>query len=163
MGNNFVLPENNNLLNRAAHKWLREAREHAPPDNLHLLTLAFWGLENGVRGEWPERDRPALEEQVGLLLGWDPHNALKWLLSNPNGGPRAILDFALRCRKRVICNMQQASIGRRTHQIGIPGPEPNWHLASSRGLHQCGSSRRRSRHPAIAGGYRPVAIDPDRD
>jgi len=61
-------------------KWLRKAREYAPPDSLHLLTLAFWGLENGVEGEWPERDRPALEEQVGLLLGWDPHNALKWLL-----------------------------------------------------------------------------------
>jgi hypothetical protein len=89
MGNHLVLPENNNLLNRAAHKWLREAREYAPPDSLHLLTLAFWGLENGVKGEWPERDRPALEEQVDLLLGWKPENALKWLLSNPNGESRA--------------------------------------------------------------------------
>jgi len=84
-----ILPENNNLLNRAAHKWLLEARAPAPADSLHLLTLAFWGLENAVKGEWPERDRPALEEQVGLLLGWKPENVLRWLLGNPNGGPRA--------------------------------------------------------------------------
>jgi hypothetical protein len=76
---------NEQRLNLAAHKWLREAREHAPPHYLHLLSLAAWGLENGAEGEWPSRDRPALEEQLGLLFGWKPENALAWLLSNPNG------------------------------------------------------------------------------
>jgi hypothetical protein len=80
----MVLPENKNVLNLAAHKWLWEAGEYAPPHYLHLLTLASWGLENGV-GEWPSRDRPALEEQVGLLFGWKPKNVLAWLVSNPNG------------------------------------------------------------------------------
>jgi hypothetical protein len=85
MSNQHVLPENNNVLSLAAHKWLREAGEHVPPHHLHLLTLAFWGLENGVDGEWPSRDRPALEEQVGLLFGWKPKNVLAWLVSNPDG------------------------------------------------------------------------------
>jgi hypothetical protein len=38
-----------------------------------------------VYGEWPSRDRPALEEQVGLLFGWKPKDFLAWLVSNPNG------------------------------------------------------------------------------
>jgi hypothetical protein len=89
MHNHLVLPENNNLLNRAAHKWLLEARAPPPADSLHLLTLAFWGLENGVEGEWPERDLPALLEQVGLLFGWKPQNSLRWLLGSPEAGSRA--------------------------------------------------------------------------
>jgi hypothetical protein len=81
----MTLPENKNVLSRAAHKWLREAGEYAPAPYLHLLTLASWGLENGVQGEWPSRDRTALEEQVGLLFGWKPKNVLAWLVSHPNG------------------------------------------------------------------------------
>src|SRR5262249_25846821 len=81
----LILPENQNVLSLAAHKWLREAGEYAAPHYLHVLTLASWGLENGVKGEWPSRDRSALEEQVGLLFGWKRKNALAWLVSNPNG------------------------------------------------------------------------------
>jgi hypothetical protein len=84
-GQSMILTENKNVLSLAAHKWLREAGEYAPPLSLHLLTLASWGLENGVQGEWPSRDRPALKEQVGLLFGWKPENVLAWLVSNPNG------------------------------------------------------------------------------
>jgi hypothetical protein len=47
--------------------------------------LASWGLKNGVQGEWPSRNRPALEELVGLLFGWKPKNVLAWLVLNPNG------------------------------------------------------------------------------
>jgi hypothetical protein len=79
------LRQNNSPLGRAAHKWLMQAREHAPPRDLHLLSLAWWGLENRVEGEWPERDRAALEQQVSGLFAWEPKNVLKWLLSNPNG------------------------------------------------------------------------------
>jgi len=87
-GQSMILPENKNVLSLAAHKWLREAGEYTSPHYLHLLTLACWGLENGVEGEWPSRDRPALEEQVGLLLGWKPKEVLAWLVSNPDGpGP----------------------------------------------------------------------------
>jgi hypothetical protein len=66
---------------KAALRWL----QHPDPGFLHVLTLAHWGLENGARGEWPARDRWAVEEQVGQLLGWEPANALAWLLYNPNG------------------------------------------------------------------------------
>jgi hypothetical protein len=88
-GRSYSLPQNNNPLNRQAHKWLREARAPAPPQYLHLLSLADWGLENGVEGEWPERDRPAVEQQVASLFGWAPNNVLRWLLSNPNGPNRS--------------------------------------------------------------------------
>jgi hypothetical protein len=46
----MILPENKNVLSLASHKWLREAGEYAPPHYLHLITLATWGLENGVEG-----------------------------------------------------------------------------------------------------------------
>src|SRR5262245_47646057 len=84
-GQSIILPENKSVLGPAAHKWLRKAGKYAPPHNLHLPTLASWGLENGVQGEWRSRDRPALEEQVGRLFGWEPKNVLDWLVSNPNG------------------------------------------------------------------------------
>jgi hypothetical protein len=84
-GRSYSLPQNNNPLNRAAHKWLREARALAPQHDLHLLSLAHWGLENGVEGEWPDSDRPAVEQGVASLFGWAPNNVLTWLLSNPNG------------------------------------------------------------------------------
>jgi hypothetical protein len=82
------IPVNSSLLNRVALKWLREAKEDADPGFLHLLGLAYWGLENGAEGEWPARDRNAVELQIGLLLRWKPENVIDWLLSNPNGGDR---------------------------------------------------------------------------
>jgi hypothetical protein len=88
--NPHELPQNSLPLNQAALHWLREAQA-APlePHRLYLLSLAFWGLENGAEGEWPERDGPAVEQQVGLLLAWKPANVLAWLTSNPNGPDRA--------------------------------------------------------------------------
>lgn len=83
----FELPQNSNLLNQLALKWLREAKEHAPPHSLHVLTLAHWGLDNGVDGQWPSRDRSAIEEQLGHLCRWKPADVLAWLLGNPNGPP----------------------------------------------------------------------------
>jgi hypothetical protein len=79
------LPQNDSPLNRAAHKWLMQARAAGEPHYLHLLNLAWWGLENGAEGEWPEDDRPALEQQLGHLFGWKARDALAWLLSNPEG------------------------------------------------------------------------------
>src|SRR5258708_29046620 len=81
----MAVPQNNSVLNRAALRWLKQAKEQPDPSYLHVLTLAHWGLENGVQGEWPPRDRAAIEDQVGQLLGWKAANALAWLLSNPNG------------------------------------------------------------------------------
>jgi hypothetical protein len=85
----LVLPENSIELNQAALKWLREAKADAAPYGLHLLSLAHWGLENGVQGEWPDRDGSSVELQVGLLLGWEAQNVIDWLLSNPNGPDRS--------------------------------------------------------------------------
>jgi hypothetical protein len=50
-----------------------------------ILGHAKWGLESGAEGEWPNRERAALELQVGLLLGWKPENVLLWLFNNPDG------------------------------------------------------------------------------
>jgi hypothetical protein len=77
------LPENKSALNRAALKWLKEAKAPAPDHYLHLLNLAHWGLEMKVAAGWPNRD--ALRQQVEGLFGWKAADALHWLLSNPNG------------------------------------------------------------------------------
>jgi hypothetical protein len=74
----MTLPENKNVLSLASHKWLREAGEFAPPHCLHLLTLASWGLQNGVEGEWPSGDRLALDFCGGSTCGAHSH-ALSWL------------------------------------------------------------------------------------
>jgi hypothetical protein len=58
------LPENERPLAKAAFHWLMKERVHASPWSLHVPD---WGLENKVDGEWPDRDRPAVELQVGLL------------------------------------------------------------------------------------------------
>jgi len=76
--------ENYAALNRAALHWLKEAKADVDPYYLHLLTLADWGLENGAEGDWPERNRYALREQVNILFGWKPAEVMDWLLSNPN-------------------------------------------------------------------------------
>jgi len=81
----MFVPQNNSELNQEALRWLKEANEPADPYALHLLTLAFWGLENGARGEWPDRDQAAIELQVGHLCGWTPTDIMDWLMSNPNG------------------------------------------------------------------------------
>ena len=78
-----ALPQNNMALNRAALKWLKEAKAPAPDHYLHLLNLAHWGLEMQVAAGWA--NRAALREQVDGLFGWKAASALHWLLSNPNG------------------------------------------------------------------------------
>jgi hypothetical protein len=75
---------NNDRVNQAALHWLQEVKA-VNPYYLHVLNLASWGLERGVEGEWPDRDRPAVEEQLSLLFGWKPANVMAWLVSNPNG------------------------------------------------------------------------------
>ena len=75
---------NRDPVNRAALHWLQEVKD-INPSYLHVLSLAFWGLERGVEGEWPASHRSALEEQLGQLLGWKQENALAWLLANPQG------------------------------------------------------------------------------
>src|SRR5262249_61173970 len=57
-GQSMILPENKNVLSLAAHKWLREAGEDTSPHDLHLLTLAGWGLGHGLGVAWRSRDPP---------------------------------------------------------------------------------------------------------
>jgi hypothetical protein len=85
MPDRLGIKENDSQLNRAAWRWLKEARQSPDPYSLHLLNLADWGLENEAEGDWPEQERYALREQVNLLFGWKPENVLAWLLSNPEG------------------------------------------------------------------------------
>jgi hypothetical protein len=81
----LILSENSNAVNQAALEWLRETKEHAPFHHLHLLSLAAWGLENGAEGDWPERNRYCLQDQVNLLFGWKPENVLAWMFGHPDG------------------------------------------------------------------------------
>jgi hypothetical protein len=61
------LPQNDKLVNIAAWRWLKKAKVQPDPSNLHLLTLAQWGLENGAEGEWPDDLRDAVETQLDDL------------------------------------------------------------------------------------------------
>jgi hypothetical protein len=83
------LPQNASPLAKAAFRWLMLERQHVPAHNLYLLELAQWGLESGADGEWPRDHQNALENQVALLFGWKPENALAWMLSNPEGPEKA--------------------------------------------------------------------------
>ena|SRR6266511_6471970 len=76
---------NDSLVNRAAWRWLKEAKAVPDPYYLHLLTLAQWGLDNGAQGDWPKKERDTLELQLGLLWGWKPENVMSWLFNNPDG------------------------------------------------------------------------------
>ena len=60
----------------------RSASIRSALHGLHLLDLPHWGLENGAEGEWLQRDRSAVELQVGYLAA--PADVLQLLLSNPN-------------------------------------------------------------------------------
>lgn len=75
--------------NRLAKDWLVKAGRRPQPGarSLHLLSLASWGLEHGLKASSPlSPSQPlpeSLEQQVHLLLG-DPE-AADWLLNNPDG------------------------------------------------------------------------------
>src|SRR6516225_3155718 len=100
---------NNNPLNKAAWKWLREAKQPTDQHALYLLDLAWWGLHHGAEGDWPERDRPALEQQIGLMFKWKPENAVNFLLSNPNGPDKAEQESGLLQALRGASNPKNAA------------------------------------------------------
>lgn len=69
-------------INRAALAVLKEAKADAPSHILHVLNLALWGLDDPtVRTQ----NRSAIEQQVDLLLGWQPANVMAWLANHPEG------------------------------------------------------------------------------
>jgi hypothetical protein len=83
------VPSNNWPINRAALKWLREAKESPQQDASYVAQLAMWGLEKGIvdvsRPLSPSQpERHELELVVGTVFGWEPEEASEWFLSNPN-------------------------------------------------------------------------------
>ena len=80
------LPQNDKLVNIAAWRWLKKAEVQPDLSNLHLLTLARWGLENDAEGEWPEDFRDAVEMQLDDLARWNSEDLMKWLFANENDG-----------------------------------------------------------------------------
>jgi hypothetical protein len=76
---------NQKPLNASALSWLRKAGEVSDPGALHLLTLANWGVEQGLAKPILGGQAYVLEGQVGELLGWNPRAAMDWLVSNRNG------------------------------------------------------------------------------
>lgn len=84
------LPQNNLAINRAALRWLKEVKAPRPDHYLHLLNLAQYGLEmaRAASGDWPPAEKAALKQQLDSLFAWKAANALRWLLTNPNGPSR---------------------------------------------------------------------------
>lgn len=80
-----VVVVNNSALNRAAWRQFRGTKQQPDPKYLALLQLAAWGLANGAEGDWPDKNRFDLQEQVNLLFGWEAENVMTWLFSNQNG------------------------------------------------------------------------------
>ena len=76
---------NNSLINRAAWKWLKKAKEWPNPLSPHLLTLALWGMEKRVEGDWTPHGADALEQQMWAMTGWKPADVMEWLFRNPEG------------------------------------------------------------------------------
>lgn len=107
-----VLPQNESLVNRQAWRWLKEAKEPPEPWRLHLLKLASWGLENGAKGDWPEQEEYALDDQVSLLFGWKPENAQAFLFSNPDGpdNPQEQESDLLKALKQANSPQQAAAL-----------------------------------------------------
>ena len=85
MNARYELPQNSHLLNRAAWKWLKQAREPVEPHHLYVLTLAWFGLDNGAMGDWPPRERETLRMQLGYLFGMNPQQVMLWLVDNLDG------------------------------------------------------------------------------
>src|SRR5258708_7624872 len=85
------LPVNNLPLNRAAKKWLREAKAPIDGRKSYLLGLLWWGLEQGVPlpgqgARW--KDDLALAAGNLMSERHDPAPSYRWIISNPNGPAR---------------------------------------------------------------------------
>jgi hypothetical protein len=65
---------------------LREAKQSPDPYYLYVFQLAQCGLEHGVGGDWPQNKTYVLQNQIDLMWGWKPSNAMRWLATNPNCG-----------------------------------------------------------------------------
>ena len=101
------LTQNNSALNKAALRWLKEAKAPAPDHYLHLLNLAHWGLAAEVAAGWA--NRAVLKDQVDNLFGWKAANALAWLLASPDDLPREEVGADLLNRLNTAPDPQRAA------------------------------------------------------
>lgn len=93
------LPENAQPINRAALRWLRQAKAPADPDRLYALQLLTWGYEMGIEAPSPiaASHRQELMDSAHRLLGprIDQTKAMAFLLSNPAGDERDVQEATL--------------------------------------------------------------------
>ena len=68
---------NNHPLNRAAGKWLPARLRNK--DQINVLALAQWGLENGLVIKPPSPEQPVQEEVESRLAALQHHQPLKAL------------------------------------------------------------------------------------
>jgi hypothetical protein len=82
-----VAQANRHPLNKAALARLKQAKADGPETyQLHLLALAWWGLEQGAQAAGRDAHQHSLVEgQLGRLESWEPQNVLKWLVNSPEG------------------------------------------------------------------------------
>ena len=79
--------ENQGPINQAVLAWVTEVKAAEDPSNgFHVLTLALWGLEQGVSVPLQhDAERGNLELGVGIFCGKPPDQVMRWLVSNPEG------------------------------------------------------------------------------
>jgi uncharacterized protein DUF1236 len=103
----------------------------APPLGPHLLGLAHSGLENGAEGEWPQRERSAVE--------WFPADVLQWLLSNPNAPSPKGQEKNLPPELRTAKNAKPAAVALLStiysrQQADNPAARSRWRLSVASAL-----------------------------
>ncbi len=119
----------------------RSASIRSALHGLHLLDLPHWGLENGAEGEWPQRDRSAVELQVGHLAA--SADVLQLLLSNP---PKVLLEL------RTAKNAKAAVALLNTIYSRQQEDNPALQSAAS-DLVPKQSGRHHTEHPSANGGW----------
>jgi len=118
---------------------------------LHRLDLPHWGLENGAEGEWPQRDRSAVELH--------PADVPQLLLSNPNGPSPKDQEQTLLLELRTAKNAKQAAVAL-LNTIYSRQQEDNPALQSAASdLVPKQSSRHHTEHPVGQSTESPWAAD----
>jgi hypothetical protein len=129
----------------------RSASIRSALHGLHLLDLPHWGLENGAEGEWPLRDRSAVELQVGYLAA--PADVLQLLLSNPNRPSPKEQEQSLLLELSTAKNAKQAAVALlNTIYSRQQADNPALQSAAS-DLVPKQSGRHHTEHPSANGGW----------
>lgn len=125
--NREPLPQNNQPLNRLAHRYLKLAQVQPDPTQLYLLQLLRWGIEQG-KVKLPNPDwRDLVLDNLSSLEGSEPEAALVYLTQNPDDPESPFLTprqlrkaMSPREAARVIMNALDLRLGADPQQDDYP-------------------------------------------